>query len=218
MDAESFLESTAVEPELWEYLVLKGREMEAHVYDPLYINIEHFPPRYNPDNKNKWPVQEYHCSRPESSRARFNMTVIPMQHLCQITPDNQTSPLVSRPYVCRLFHPSRELVAERACAVVLVQPLTGILISRFMESPNSIAPKIVTSNIINAYQTMLARQVRFSDFIGSVLIQEDGSVCLCKWKNAHFESVTPDELAEWREYCDKLVEKLKVRLTQIESR
>jgi hypothetical protein len=218
VDAESFLESTAVEPKVWEYLVLKGREMEAHVYDPLYINIEHFPPRYNPDNKNKWPVQEYHCSRPESSRARFNMTVIPMQHLCEITPDNQTSPLVNRPYVCRLFHPSRELIAERACAVVLVQPLTGIPISRFMESPNSIAPKIVTSNIINAYQAMLARQVRVSDFIGSVLIQEDGSVCLCKWKNTHVESVTPDELAEWQEYCDKLVEKLKVRLAQIESR
>jgi hypothetical protein len=99
-----------------------------------------------------------------------------------------------------------------------VQRLTGIPISRFMESPNSIPPKIVTSNIINAYQAMLARQVRFSDFIGSVLIQEDGSVCLSKWKNAHCESVTPDELVEWREYCDKLVEKLKVKLTQIESR
>ena len=95
--------------------------------------------------------------------------------------------------------------------------MTGIPISRFMESPNSIPPKIITSNIINAYEAMLARQVRLSDFIGSVLIQEDGSVCLSKWKNAHHKSVPPDKLVEWRKYCDKSVEELKVRLTQMES-
>src|ERR1700730_11368993 len=99
---------------------LGGRELAPKIYDPMYLDFEKQGERFNPENRDNWPITIYNRARLESSQSRFLSDTTPMQALSEITPAGKSSPIVNRPYLCRLFHPSREFVSERACPVMLV--------------------------------------------------------------------------------------------------
>jgi hypothetical protein len=99
-----------------EFLQLQGREFEAYIFDPLYIDFDKEGDRILRDDDD-WPIARYAEIRLESSLFRYSLHAGPMDTLHAIKPAGQMYPLFPRTYDCRLFHPSRELYNERACPV-----------------------------------------------------------------------------------------------------
>jgi hypothetical protein len=201
------------QPKEWEYLQLKGREMEAHIYDPLYVDFSQEGHRLGEGEDEQMKI--YDLSRLESSQFRFYSNAIPMETLNGIKPVGQASPLFYRPFLCRLFHPTRELVDERACPVILVQPTAGVELTRVLELLPHISKEVITSSVINAYRALLDNKVRLRRYPDSVRVLADGSVWVSKWKEFDVLELDEGDVFEWQQRCVKLMEALKLDLANM---
>src|SRR5271170_7033339 len=87
------------QPKEGEYLQLKGCEMEAYIYDPLYVDFEQEGNCLG-ESEDDWPIKIYDLTRLESSQFRFYENAVPMETLNGIKPVGQASPLFYRPFLC----------------------------------------------------------------------------------------------------------------------
>jgi len=197
----------------WEFLQLQGREFEAYIFDPLYIDFDKEGDHISRDDDD-WPIARYAEIRLESSLFRYSLHAGPMDTLHAIKPAGQRHPLFPRKYDCRLFHPSRELYNERACPVLLVPSIIDIPSMRITEVPRPISQEIA-SKVINAYHAILENNLLFRDYLGSIRITEDGSVLVTDWTDFFVVEVDESELLEWDQGCHGLMEKLKVTLAEL---
>ena len=200
----------------WKQLLqLEGREIEAKIYDPMYLDIEKQGERFNPENRDNWPITIYNRARLESSQSRFLSDTTPMQALSEITPAGQSSPIVNRPYLCRLFHPSRELVSERACPVMLVIEMKGVPVSDVVNHPDPARKATITSNIMETYRLILDSNIQFGEFLPSVRVRDDGSLFVCEWKDCFVQKLPQGMEEEWTRYSHDCIHNLKHEMEKL---
>jgi hypothetical protein len=203
----------------WKFLQLPGHEFEAYIFDPLYIDFEKEGNHVLRDDDDR-PIALYDKIRLESSQSRFYSTAVPMEILNAIKPAGQVSPLFRRTFQCRLFHPSRELYNERACPVLLVPSITDMPLWRITELPRPISPEIA-SKVINAFRAILDKKLLFGDYLDSIRTMEDGSVLVVDWEDfivGEVDENDKNDLLEWHQGCDELIEDLKVGLAEMGMR
>jgi hypothetical protein len=198
---------------LKSYQQMIGRAFEARIYDPMYIDFEQQPEGLS-SNCHDWPITVRNDSRRDSSHNNFYSEVIPMETLSKLQIKSQASPLVNRPQIFRLFHPSRELVDERGCAVMLLNEMTG---GDPVAEVAYWGPDIqiqVATNIMNSYRAILEKRIIFDNYLTSLRVRfHDGSIYLRNWEGFYVD--TDNTAEEWANYTCESLEGLRIDLRKL---
>jgi hypothetical protein len=195
---------------------LEGVEVEARIYDPVYLNLEEQGDKPTSSNLNDWPIVVHSRTRCDSSHWQFCSDLFPLETLADVVIPSQQQPLVVRPQVYRLFHLSRELTDERACAVILWSPPKGIPLTCIA----NVAPRLQRSNLFNdvivAFRTLLHHCINVDSFVDCITVGNDESLGLSGWEGFYVDEVDNDvELDEWRPHVDREVKGLEQDLERI---
>jgi hypothetical protein len=113
-----------------------------------------------------------------------------------------------------LFHPSRELVDERGCAVMLLNEMTG---GDPVAEVAYWGPDIqiqVATNIMNSYRAILEKRIIFDNYLTSLRVRfHDGSIYLRNWEGFYVD--TDNTAEEWANYTGESLEGLRIDLRKL---
>ena len=198
---------------LESYQQMIGRSFHAKIYDPMYIDFEKQPEGLSP-NCHDWPITVRNNSRRDSSHNNFYSDVIPMEILSKLQIESQASPLVNRPQIFRLFHPSRELVDERGCGVMLlIEMMGGDPVAEVANWDPDIQIQVAT-NIMNSYRAILEKRIIFDNYLTSLRVRyHDGSIYLRNWEGFYVD--TDNTAEEWANYTGESLEGLRLDLRKL---